>query len=211
MEPAIRIQQAYAQFLTEQGRRPTSVQAFVRQLGEPALSATDFFAVFASFEALEASIFESYFREVAQKLETDATYQAYPASQRLAAIYFTWIERLRQSRSLLLVMRDNDRSWGPPSFIDGAKGAFKDLVGALIREGIDEEQVADRFFVTQFYPQTLWTQARFLIHYWLHDTSKEFQRTDAAVEKVVRFTFDLLSPNLVDSGWDLLRFLSQGK
>ncbi len=201
--------ESYEQFLTQQGRRPASVKAFVDGLEDTSLTQVAFFKEFNSFEAIEAAIFGAYFDVVATALKDDPTYQTYPAAQRLAAIYFTWIERLGQSRSLLLVMRDAEQSWGFPSFIDGAKAGFQQLVGELIREGIDEEQIADRFFITQFYPQVLWNQARFLIQFWLYDNSPSFQRTDASVEKITRFTFDLLGPNLVDSGWDLLRFITR--
>jgi hypothetical protein len=52
----------------------------------------------------------------------------------------------------------------------------------------------------------MWWQMQFLLRFWAKDTSNEFERTDAAIEKAVNLSFDVLGKNLVDSTFDFVKF-----
>ncbi|MCI4667666.1 MAG: TetR/AcrR family transcriptional regulator [Bacteroidia bacterium] len=207
MEPSIKEQ--YLNFLLEHGKRPASVFKFMKNLGQ---QEADFYKEYNSFDALEAVVFKGYFEEVMTDLKADETYQSYPSRQKLAAIYYTWFEKLKLQRSLVSIMDNsgNRGMWGP-AYLEGTEESFKNEVNAILIDGIDAGDIADRWFVNQLYPGILWNQAKFLLGLWIYDNSKDFSATDASIEKLVRFTFDLIEPNLIDSGWDLLVYTFKRK
>ena len=86
------------------------------------------------------------------------------------------------------------------------KPEFLQWVGEIIEMGLDDRQIADRFVLPKWYNNVLWTQALAILRFWLTDSSAEFARTDALVERSVSFLFDLIEPNALDSGIDLVNF-----
>jgi ubiquinone biosynthesis protein COQ9 len=51
---------------------------------------------------------------------------------------------------------------------------------------------------------------RSVVAFNLKDDSAKFERTDAFIEKSVTLLFDLMGRQVLDSGFDLLRFLLPG-
>jgi hypothetical protein len=43
------------------------------------------------------------------------------------------------------------------------------------------------------------------LYFWANDKSDHKENTDVMVEKTIHFTFDLLAPNAIDSGMDLVQ------
>ena len=50
-------------------------------------------------------------------------------------------------------------------------------------------------------------QLQFILLFFVRDESANFERTDAAVEKAVTLSFDLVGRNTLDSAFDFGRFL----
>jgi hypothetical protein len=47
----------------------------------------------------------------------------------------------------------------------------------------------------------------FVIGFWIKDNSQGFEKTDAAIEKAVNLSFDLLGKNIADSAFDFAKFV----
>jgi hypothetical protein len=47
----------------------------------------------------------------------------------------------------------------------------------------------------------------FIIQFWMTDESRDFEDTDAAIEKGVNLGFDLMKENTLDKAFDLAKFL----
>ncbi|MEL6132399.1 MAG: TetR family transcriptional regulator C-terminal domain-containing protein, partial [Bacteroidota bacterium] len=191
-----------------EGQRPPSVQDFMQKMGK---TEADFYEVAGSFEGLEQSIFIDYFEETLDRLRQAPEFQAYDSGQRYAALYFTWLEVLGNNRSVVRIIQQHDSGWLWPDYLEAVKTPFVNFIKELLQDGVDEDEIADRWFINNSYTTILWEQAKNTLSYWLKDNSQGFERTDALVEKQVRFVFDLIRPNLIDSGWDLLRYVVQGK
>jgi len=201
--------QAYVAYVLQHGARPPSVQSFAESLG---LSEADFYQSYASFEALEAEIFNGYLEETIAQLEADPDYLQYDVAGKLLSVYYTWLAVLNEQRSLVAFMdRKSSALLGAPPYQELAREEFIDLVQRIVKQGLETGELADRWFLSRYYQDLIWVNARFVLDYWLHDRSRSFERTDAAIEKSVRFTLDLIRPNAIDSGVDLLRFLWRGK
>ena len=52
---------------------------------------------------------------------------------------------------------------------------------------------------------------RSVIDYFVKDTSRGFERTDAYIEKSTALAFDVMQTQAIDSAFDLLRFLAPGR
>jgi hypothetical protein len=86
---------------------------------------------------------------------------------------------------------------------------FKEFVQDILQEGRATGEVASRPFLQDGYGRIFLRQLQFILLYFVRDESTNFERTDAAVEKAVTLSFDLVGRNTFDSALDLGRFLLQ--
>ncbi|MEO1450683.1 MAG: TetR family transcriptional regulator C-terminal domain-containing protein, partial [Bacteroidota bacterium] len=205
MAEQLRIQEAYIADILATGQRPPSVLVFMESIG---LHERDFYVHYGSFSALEQAIFKGWLDETLDTLAKDEVFQNYGTREKWLALLFTWLETLKSVRSVVVFMQaQSEVPFFGPSYLDQTKNPFKEFAEGLLAEGMERGEVADRFLIKRIYPQWAWAQARYILNFWLADTSKDFEQTDAAVEKLSTFFFDLIEPNAFDSGWDLVKFL----
>ncbi|GAB4403260.1 MAG: hypothetical protein OHK0039_02190 [Bacteroidia bacterium] len=199
--------QPYIDHVLAQGSRPASVYVFAQTLGSTERS---FYAQYASFDALEQAVFRRYFDDAHQRLEGSPEFAGYSAREKVLGLFFTWFEILRDARSVVVFL-DQSGDWYAPAaaYTAATKAPFKVLMKGILKSGTDAGEIADRLLLPGIYQDGLWAWALFLLRFWLSDTSPNFERTDVAIEKGVNFIFDLIQPNSLDSGVDLLRFLWQ--
>jgi len=199
--------QAYSTHILTYGERPASVQAFARANG---LDVSAILAEFSSFEAIENHIFYTLFEEVITQLEMDEDYLQYDVGTKLLSVDYTWLEILSRNRSLVTFIDMKARtSVGIPAYLAAIKDSFLDLADRILDQGRETGEIADRWVVSRYYKNLIWGHAQFIFNYWLHDMSRSFERSDAAVEKSLRLVIELIRPNVFDAGVDLARFLLQ--
>jgi AcrR family transcriptional regulator len=199
------IRAAYMKYWLENGKRPVSVYAFCQQLGlaEPA-----FYDSYASFDALEKDIWRAFFDETVEKLKADETYRGYSAREKLLAFYFLWVQQLRENRSYILVQKE--RFLAPGMHLDKLEAfrvAFYEYIRDLIKEGYQSGEVKERKYISDQYVHGFWAQALFVLRYWIRDDSERFEMTDAAIEKAVNLSFQLIQSNTFDSILDFGKFV----
>ena len=226
METLEKIRKSYTDYVLENGHQPPSVFAFAKKLK---LTESDFYTHFASFDAIEADVWLTFFQEAKATVEADETYQQYSVREKLLAFYYTWIELLKAQRSFATysynrirevpamatpIERARMRSRGAATnnrVLHPFKDAFNDYARDLLAEGRESKEVEPRPFVTDRYPNALWTQTLFLLDFWLKDVSKNFEKTDTAIEKAVNTAFDLIGRSPLDTLFDFAKFVYQNK
>lgn len=199
------IRDAYIKYWLENGRRPVSVYTFCQQLNS---SEPEFYQIYASFDAVEKDIWRSFFEETLEKLKEDETYRNYSAREKLLSFYFLWVQQLRENRSYILLQKE--KYLAPPLHLDkleAFRAAFYDYIRNLIKEGHQTGEVKERKFVSDQYVHGFWLQALFVLQYWIKDDSERFEMTDAAIEKAVNLSFQLISSNTLDSILDFGKFV----
>jgi hypothetical protein len=92
-----------------------------------------------------------------------------------------------------------------------AREDFMEYAATLIAEGVESGEIVKRMFVVDQYPEGLWLQLLFVLRFWIKDESAGFENTDAAIEKAVKVSFDLIGPGALDSILDLARFMFHNK
>jgi hypothetical protein len=85
--------------------------------------------------------------------------------------------------------------------------AFYDYIRDLIKEGYQTGEVKERKFISDQYVHGFWVQALFVLRYWIKDDSDRFEMTDAAIEKAVNLSFQLISTGTIDSILDFGKFV----
>ncbi|QHV93840.1 TetR/AcrR family transcriptional regulator [Spirosoma endbachense] len=223
METLEKIRKAYTEYVLENGKQPTSVFQFARKLK---LAEADFYNDYASFDAIEADIWLTFFNQAKATVEADDTYQGYSVREKLLAFYYTWIELLKAQRSFVVYsfgrLRAESSTQGARGRLSGSvsaksqvlnpfKEAFFDYARDLLAEGRESKEVEPRPFITDRYPNALWAQTLYLLDFWVRDVSKNFEKTDTAIEKAVNTAFDLIGRSPLDTLFDFAKFIYQNK
>jgi hypothetical protein len=55
----------------------------------------------------------------------------------------------------------------------------------------------------------LWFHLHFILRFWCNDDSRDFEKTDEAIEKSVNLAFDLIGKGVLDNAFDFGKFLFQ--
>ncbi|MEJ2006194.1 MAG: TetR family transcriptional regulator C-terminal domain-containing protein [Cyclobacteriaceae bacterium] len=98
-----------------------------------------------------------------------------------------------------------------PQVLRGFRETFMDYVQEIINEGRETEEIKDRKYISDKYKDGLWLQTMFIINFWLKDDSESFEKTDAAIEKAVNLSYDLMGAGPLDKMLDFAKFLYQNR
>lgn len=199
------IRNAYKLYWLENGKAPVSVYSLCKLLD---IAENAFYEHYSSLEAIEKDIWLAVFEDTLAQLRNDETYQQYSAQEKLLAFYFLWVQKLKDDRSYFLQQREQFRL--PDLYrnkLDTFKHAFYAYVRELIKEGYVSNEIKERKYISDQYVHGFWVQALFVLKYWLNDSSANFEMTDAAIEKAVNLSFQLIKSNTLDSLLDFGKFI----
>jgi len=202
-----RIKQAYLAFVLNEGRPPQSVFKLTQQLG---LAEQEFYKYYPDFDAIDREIWGDFGRQARTTAAAEPVWEGYSSRERLLAFYYTLLEILKNNRSYALMSLRRSLHRVPaltPRVLDDFRQDFEAFVSGLLTDGRLSGEIANRPLVQDGYPRLFWQQALFVLGFFAKDDSINFERTDAAVEKAVTLSFDLVGRNTLDSAVDLVRFL----
>lgn len=195
---------AYQDHLLEHGQPPVSVYRFCKDLE---ITEKAFFELFPSFHVVEAVIWESMLDRVIASVETGTEWQEFSAKQRLLAFLFAFIEASLEKRSLMLLRFSEIGVFSRPPFLRRFAARYHQFAKSIVETGVENGEIAERGRVSDLYPSGLYTLFRGVIDFHLEDDSDQFQRTDAFIEKSVNVAFDCIRTQVLDSAFDLAKFL----
>lgn len=202
------IRKKYIEFILEEGKKPVTVYSFAKKLK---LSESDFYNFYSSFEAIEKDFWSSLFTDTQMQLVNDQTYLGYSAKEKLLAFYYLWIQKLREYRSYVTLLKDSGLKMVPMNSagFDDFKVLFLKYADDIIGEAIDKREIIFRKFISDRYKQGIWLQTLFVLNYWINDHSDNFEMTDAAIEKAVNLSFKLFGDSVLDNVIDFGKFMMQ--
>jgi hypothetical protein len=199
------IRETYKLFLLENGKKPASVFAFCKMLN---ISESEFYNFYSSMEAIEKDIWLSMFESTVEKLKQDDVYRNYSVREKLLAFYFLWIQKLKENRSYILLLKEQFKISDIKNHkLEDFRKAFYSYIEDLLKAGYETREVKERKYISDKYKHGFWLQALFVLQYWIDDTSSNFEMTDAAIEKAVDLSFRLIGENTFDSLFDFGKFL----
>ncbi len=201
------ILQVFIDYVRQEGTRPRTAFQLVERLA--GLEERDLYTHYPDLKGIEQDAWEHFFTDTLERLRSDDIYASYMVREKLLAFYYTFTEVLRENRSFILGAYP---ARGVPSYVlKKIKEGFKTYAKVLLQEGTGTGEIEERMLLSSRYADFMWRETTFLINFWKKDTSQNFERTDAAIEKAVNLTFDFFGRNLADSTFDFLRFAFQSR
>jgi AcrR family transcriptional regulator len=204
-----RIKQAYLDFVLNEGHPPQSVFKLTQQLG---IAEPEFYQYYPNFDAIDREIWADFSRRARETAAAEPVWDSYGSREKLLAFYYTVLEILKNNRSYALMSLRRSLHRVPaltPRVLDDFRQDFENFVSDLLSSGRVSGEIANRPLVQDGYPRFFWQQALFVLGYFAKDDTVNFERTDAAVEKAVTLSFDLVGRNSLDSAVDFVRFLAR--
>ena len=211
MEKIEKIRKTYVEYVLDNGKAPASFYSFAKKLK---MAEAELYEFYTSFEAIEMDLWVSFFQQARTTAENDPTYLGYSVREKLLAFYYTWAEVLKSNRSFVTY---NYRKLPQPiaaknpQEIRPFKEAFLTFAHDLLYEGRESQEIIPRPYVSNRYPDALWINTLYILDFWVKDTSRNFELTDTAIEKTVNTGFDLMGRSIVDTVFDLAKFVYQNK
>ncbi len=186
---------------------PATISIFC---AESKIKEEDFFAFFDNLKELENAAWLLFLEDTLMVLKNDEAYDGFPVSEKLLAFYFTHMEVLNQYREYILKRR---QSWmeAQPLCMKDYRHEFCGFVDDLVHEGIASGEIAERRFISEWYKEGFWLQLLFVIRFWCNDQSDQFEKTDAAIEKAVNLSFELISRGPLEAMIDFAKFVIQNR
>lgn len=198
------LQEAYWKYLLVEGKRPKSVYAFMDSLER---DEAEFYKYYASMESIESAYWEATVDETIHVLEKDDDYAEYPADQKILAFFFTYITHIQGNRSRFVKYFPKP-CMSVPHSIKAMKHRFKSYAEGIVSEGIQQGVFADRKKLTEYYDRFMFMHFWAIIHFYIKDSSTDFQDTDAFIEKSTHFAIQTAADGVLESGFDFVRFMA---
>ncbi len=206
---AEQIQEYYKTYVTKHKDHPTDMYEFC---SDYKINDVGFLKIYDDLHEVHYDIWKSFMTSTLEVLAEDDQFGTFSGREQLLAFYYTHVEVLKANRAFIQVDRHRMRVPIPlPRFMLGYKEAFMDFAKGLINYAMQTGEVADRKFLNQQYARGVWAQLYWLVQFWMKDDSKEFETTDAAIEKAVNLSLELVRPGPVDSIIDFAKFMYQNR
>ncbi|MDP3930128.1 MAG: TetR family transcriptional regulator C-terminal domain-containing protein [Bacteroidota bacterium] len=205
------IEQYIDMYLTH-NEAPKNVYVFAKSLN---ITEQEFYQYYPSIEAIEASIFQEWFKEVKNNVESSELYANYAVREKFLAIYFAWIEALKQHRSFVVARWQTQSKQislpKTPTFLKPLKEDFIAFSQNILGEGMQSKEITERKFISDKYADAQWLNLLFITNFWVNDHSINFEKSDEAIEKSVNLAFDLMGQTALDSMLNFGKFLFQNR
>ncbi|SMO35670.1 TetR family transcriptional regulator C-terminal domain-containing protein [Solitalea koreensis] len=200
-----KLENAYIDYVLSNNEQPKSVYIFTKSLK---LKEDDFYTHYNSFEAIEKRIWQQLFTQTMDIIKSQETYAGYNAREKALSFFYSFVEVLKSRRSFIIYsLKHTERSISTPAVLQNVKEEFSKFSLEIINEGMDNNELSDRKYISDRYKDALWLQFSFILNFWIHDDSPDFEKTDEAIEKGINVTFDLMSRSPIDNLIEYGKFL----
>lgn len=198
----------FIQFTLENNRPPASPYELAKFAGA---SEDTFYEAHGSLSALLQDIWSGFFKETKSQIQADEQYQSFSVREKLLAFYYTWLENLKKHRSFIALITEGKKIWQQKEQFARFKANFQEYAQELLNEALETGEAENRNFLNSSYPTLLWADTLYILHFWLKDSSKNFEQTDAAIEKATNLFFDIIGKTFLDSLFDFVKFAFQNR
>lgn len=204
------IVEKYQEYILLNGNEPPSIYSFCKEIE---IEEAEFYDHFNDFNQIAAAFWVEGFSSVKDAMMADPEFNNFSVREKLLSFYYGYFENMKRNRSYALASFKGITNLinREPNQLKSLKEEYKAWAKELISEGIGSEEIAGRSKISDNYDNVFWLQFMFLLHFWMKDDSKGFEKTDAAIEKSVNFGFDLIEKNALDSALDFGKFLFQNR
>lgn len=194
----------YMDFVLLHDNKPKTVYAFAK---ENNFEEQEFYKFFSSFDTLEQSIFQEFFKNAIKVLNKSEDYLNYNSRNKLLSFYYTFFETLTANRSYVVYALKNTTNLKSIKALTLLKTDFTNYVASLDITLLDINQEQFQKIQNKGLKETAWLQLLIILKFWLDDTSSAFEKTDLFIEKSINTSFDIIDKTPLNSIIDLGKFL----
>ena len=199
--------QGLIQYSLENEKSPANVFQLSKFL---TISEQEFYQHFSSIDAAEEAVLTHYWMEAFQTLTSDSTFLGFTLKEKLISLHFGWIEKLLSIRSYLQwKMKDWKNPMSSLAILKSLRTQVLSDLESLFKMAQQNNEIPDRKFLDKLSNEAVWMNTAFILHFWLNDSSREFEKTDACIEKSIGLTMDLIGRNTLHQAIDFGKFLFQ--
>ena len=199
-----RIEEAYLHELKAEGRPPVSIFKLCQSLG---ITEREFFAHYSTLESVEAHWWRGVMDGVILSVKAGPEWAGFSARQRMLAFLFAFTTSSMDWRSLLLMRLGHAGPLTTVPVWSALETRYDEFTQSLLMHGRQTGEILSRGPLGSLYPRALRLLLRSVVAFHLKDESHKFERTDAFIEKSTTVFFDLMGRQVLDSGFDLMRFM----
>ncbi|MEO8820700.1 MAG: TetR family transcriptional regulator C-terminal domain-containing protein [Ginsengibacter sp.] len=201
------IKNGYIDYVLTNGEQPKSVYNFAKKLK---ITETAFYKFYGSFDAIEKAVWEDLTIATILNIKEQEVWPKYTSREKLLSFFYSFLELLKSKRSFIIyTLKKHPKKISTPGVLTGAKSEFLSFSEDVINEGLESGELTDRKFFSKRYKDALWVQFAFIINFWMEDDSKDFEKSDEAVEKGINVSFDLFQRSPIDNLFEYGKFLAQ--
>jgi len=202
------LKEGLKKYVSENGKRPFFIYQLVDFLE---IAGLDFNEYYHSLKELEQEIWKDYMADTIERLYSEPVFSEYTGREKLLAFYFTWVEVLKEDEDFSKIYASKTKFIPGDSFLKNARQLYFQFLNTLLSQGKETGEIVNRMMISDQYDQAIWIQFLFLMKFWASDKSKDYESTDAAIEKAVNATFDIFGRNPIDSLFDFGKFILQNR
>jgi hypothetical protein len=147
----------------------------------------------------------SIFDTTLEICQEDEAYASYTVREKMLAFIFTFLQSMNKEDTKYSAVLKQRIPLFDNAVLRELKVLFFNYCDTLMLEGTNSGEIQARPFIANYYRHVLWNAFVSILYFWAGDTSEHHEKTDVLVEKTVHFSFDLLAPNAIDSGIDLIQ------
>ncbi|MRJ10462.1 TetR/AcrR family transcriptional regulator [Ornithobacterium rhinotracheale] len=199
---------AYINYTLTEGKRPSSVYAFAKNIG---IEESDFYGFSPSFDGLESDFFSILFQKTLQTLANTEDYDSFSPKEKLLSFYFTFFENLKANRSFAIFSLEPANPLKLRRALKDLKQLFTQYLNQIEVEKIDLKKENLNQIVERSVQEMGWAQFMGILRFWMNDTSTDFEKTDLLIEKSTDVGLDLIDPKILNKWVDLGKFLWKEK
>lgn len=200
----------YGEYLLENGKEPSTVYKFSKELGIPEV---EFYQYFSGFKQMNAEIFKKLWDDSVALSHSIEDYFAMDAKEQLLNFYFILFENLKMNRSLILLLLGK-ASATPDYIAKEIKVKFDLFISELDFQPLpnqDKLPKAVNEFKEMAKNGVLWKHFLAVLMFWRDDHSANFRNTDIYIEKTIDTGFEVASYQPAQKIIDLAKFIWKEK
>lgn len=201
------IKNSYIDFVLTNGEPPKSVYNFAKKLK---ITEADFYHFYGSFHAIEKAIWEDLTLATILKIREQEVWTSYTSREKMLSFFYSFLELLKTKRSFIIYsLKKNPTKVTTPDVLSETKPVFLSFSEDVINEGLNSGELVERKFLSKHYKDALWLQFAFIVQFWVDDDSRNFEKSDEAVEKGINVAFDLFQRSPIDNLFEYGKFITR--
>jgi AcrR family transcriptional regulator len=201
------IKNSYIDFVLTNGEPPKSVYNFAKKLK---ITEADFYNFYGSFHAIEKAIWEDLTLATILKIREQEVWSSYTSREKMLSFFYSFLELLKTKRSFIIYsLKKNQKKITTPDVLSETKPVFLSFSEDVINEGLNSGELVERKLLSKHYKDALWLQFAFIVQFWVDDDSRNFEKSDEAVEKGINVAFDLFQRSPIDNLFEYGKFITR--